>query len=186
MNPESQRYRLFETVAALLATASRMRPMLLVLDDLHWADKATLLLLRHVMHSARGASLPIIATYRESELGRSHPLADMLITLRREHNVTRLSLRGFDVTTLKALVAHIVGTEAPPQLAQLVADITEGNPFFATEMLRHLKEGGAISRLAGLTGKVVEVSRLGLSEGIKEMEVLEALGTSGRQVALGP
>ena len=169
MNPESQRYRLFETVAALLATASRMRPMLLVLDDLHWADKATLLLLRHVMRSARVAPLAIIATYRESELGRSHPLADMLITLRREHNVTHLSLRGFDVTTMEALVAHIVGTEAPPQLAQLVADITEGNAFFATEMLRHLKEDGAIGRLAGLTGKVFEVSRLGLSEGIKEM-----------------
>ena len=71
-----------------------MRPMLLVLDDLHWADKATLLLLRHVMRSARAASLAIIATYRESELGRSHPLADMLTTLRREHNVTRLCCAG--------------------------------------------------------------------------------------------
>lgn len=168
INPESQRFRLFETVAALLATASRMRPMLLVLDDLHWADKATLLLLRHVMRSARAASLTIIATYRESELGRSYPLADMLTTLRREHNVTRLSLRGLDVTTVEALVADIVGTEAP-QLAQLVADSTEGNPFFATEMLRHLKETGAIAKLAGLTGKEIEVSGLGLSEGIKEM-----------------
>jgi DNA-binding winged helix-turn-helix (wHTH) protein/tetratricopeptide (TPR) repeat protein len=169
MNPEGQRYRLFETVAALLATASCVRPMLLVLDDLHWADKATLLLLRHVMRSARAASLAIIATYRESELGRSHPLADMLTTLRREHNVTRLLLRGLDVATVEALVADIVGTEAPLQLAQLVAHSTEGNPFFATEMLRHLKETGTVARLAGMTGKVTEVSGLGLSEGIKEM-----------------
>ena len=104
MNPESQRYRLFETVAALLASASRMRPMLVVLDDLHWADKATLLLLRHIMRSARPASLAIIATYRESEIGgRSHPLADVLSALRREHNVTHLPLRGLDVADCRSV-----------------------------------------------------------------------------------
>ena len=68
MSPESQRYRLFEGVTALLSAASRHSPILILFDDLHWADKTTLLLLRHVMRSAGAARFAIVATYRESEL----------------------------------------------------------------------------------------------------------------------
>ena len=153
MSPEAQRYRLFEAVTAMLSTASRRVPILIVFDDLHWADKTTLLLLRHVMRSAGAARFAIVATYRESELDRSHPLADMLGALRGEHNVTRVSLRGLDVATIGGLVAGMVGRDAPPQLARFVAESTEGNPFFATEMLRHLKETGTIGQLAGPEGE---------------------------------
>ena len=156
MSPEAQRYRLFEAVTALLSTVSRRTPMLMVFDDLHWADKTTLLLLRHVMRSVGAAQFAIVATYRESELDRSNPLADMLSTLRSEHNVTRLSLRGLDAATIGGLIAGMVGTAAPPQLAGFVAESTEGNPFFATEILRHLKETGAIAQLAGPEGRGME------------------------------
>ena len=169
MSPEAQRYRLFEAVTAMLSTASRRVPILIVFDDLHWADKTTLLLLRHVMRSAGAARFAIVATYRESELDRSHPLPGMLGALRGEHNVTRVSLRGLDVATIGGLVAGMVGRDAPPQLARFVAESTEGNPFFATEMLRHLKETGAIGQLAGPEGRGMEISRLGLPEGVKEV-----------------
>jgi predicted ATPase/DNA-binding winged helix-turn-helix (wHTH) protein len=169
MDPEGQRYRLFEAVAAMFAVASRVRPMVLIFDDLHWADKPTLLLLRHVMRSSRSASFTIVATYRESELGRTHPLAEMLITLRREPAVTRLVLRGLDVAHIRALVDSIVGPNAPSQLPQVVMDSTDGNPFFATEMLQHLKETGAIARAGGMMGRTIEIGSLGLSEGIKEV-----------------
>ena len=166
VDPEGQRYQLFEAVGAVLAAASRVRPMLLVFDDLHWADRPTLLLLRHVMRSARTASFTIVATYRESELGRTHPLAEMLITLRREPVVTRLVLHGLGLAHVNRLVDAIVGPHAPLQLPQVVMDSTDGNPFFATEMLRHLKETGAIDRVHGRTSDVTD---LGLSEGIKEV-----------------
>jgi DNA-binding winged helix-turn-helix (wHTH) protein/tetratricopeptide (TPR) repeat protein len=169
MSPEAQRYRLFEVVTALLSAMSRRTPILVVFDDLHWADKTTLLLLRHVIRSAGAAQFAIVATYRESELDRSHPLADMLITLRGEHNVTRMSLRGLNVATIGGLIVGVVGPEAPPQLAGFVADSTEGNPFFATEILRHLKETGAIGQLAGPQGRGIDLSRLGLPEGVKEV-----------------
>jgi DNA-binding winged helix-turn-helix (wHTH) protein/tetratricopeptide (TPR) repeat protein len=169
IDPEGQRFRLFEAVAAMLAVASRARPMLLTFDDLHWADKPTLLLLRHVMRSARAASFTIVATYRQTELGRTHPLAEMLIMLRRESGVTRLVLRGLDIAHVRTLVDSIVGPNAPPQLPRVVLDSTDGNPFFATEVLLHLQETGAIARSGGVIGKTMEVADLGLSEGIKEV-----------------
>jgi DNA-binding winged helix-turn-helix (wHTH) protein/tetratricopeptide (TPR) repeat protein len=169
MNPEGQRYRLFEAVTAMFAVASRARPMVLIFDDLHWADKPTLLLLRHVMRSSGSASFTIVATYRESELGRTHPLAEMLITLRREPAVTRLVLRGLDVAHIRALVDSIVGPNAPSQLPQMVMDSTDGNPFFATEMLQHLKETGVVAKVGGMMGRTIEIADLGLSEGIKEV-----------------
>ena len=170
VDPEGQRFRLFETVDALLAAAAaRTGPILLLFDDLHWADKPTLLLLRHVIRSARAASFCIVATYRESELGRTHPLAEMLVALRREARVTRLVLRGLDVAHVIALVDSIVGRDAPAQLARVVMESTDGNPFFATEMLLNLKETGAIDKLGGTMGGTIELASLGLSEGIKEV-----------------
>ena len=168
-DPEGQRYCLFEAVAAMLAVASRARPMLLMFDDLHWADTPTLLLLRHVMRSARTASFAIVATYRESELDRTHPLAETLMTLRREREITRLVLRGLSIAHVTALVSSIVGPNAPSQLPQLVMDSTDGNPLFATEMLQHLKETGAIARVGGMTARTIDIRDLGLSEGIKEV-----------------
>jgi DNA-binding winged helix-turn-helix (wHTH) protein/tetratricopeptide (TPR) repeat protein len=165
MDPEGQRYRLFEAVAALLALASRERSMVLIFDDLHWADRPTLLLLRHVMRTARTACLTIVATYRESELGRTHPLAEMLISLRREPGVTRLALAGLGLPQVSALVDSIVGPTAPARLPQLIMNSTDGNPFFATEILRHLQETGALDR----EGRpIADVADLVLSEGIKE------------------
>ncbi len=169
IDPEGQRYRLFEAVAGMLAVGSRARPLLLMFDDLHWADKPTLLLLRHVMRSASMASFAIVATYRESELDRTHPLAETLVTLRRDRGTTRLVLHGLKITHVKALVNSIVGPNAPAQLSQVVMDSTDGNPFFATEILQHLKETGAIARVGGVTGRTIEIEDLGLSEGIKEV-----------------
>jgi DNA-binding winged helix-turn-helix (wHTH) protein/tetratricopeptide (TPR) repeat protein len=169
IDPEGRRFRLFEAAAAMLAVASRTRPMLLVFDDLHWADKPTLLLLRHVMRSVGPASLMIVATYRESELGRTHPLAEMLTTLRREPGVTRLVLRGLDFAFVSALVDSIVGPHAPSQLPRVVMDSTDGNPFFATEVLLHLKETGTIPMAGGTIGRPIEAADLGLSQGVKEV-----------------
>jgi DNA-binding winged helix-turn-helix (wHTH) protein/tetratricopeptide (TPR) repeat protein len=170
VDAEAQRYQLFETVCALLAAASRARPLLLVFDDLHWADKPTLLLVRHLVRSARTAGLCIVATYRGSEVGQTHPLSEILAGLRREPAVARLVLRGFDVTHLTGLVESIIGPDAPAELARIILDATDGNPLFATEMLLHLKEIGAISgRPHGGIRNAVDVVDLGLSESIREL-----------------
>ena len=167
MNAVGQRYRLLETVRALLAAASAVRPTVLILDDLHWADKPTLLLLRHLVRPSDTAALCIVGTYRESELARTHPLAEMLADLRREQVVTRVSLRGLDEKQTRGLIDMVAGRDLPPRLTSLVVDSTDGNPFFIAEMLRHLSETGALTRLREAAG--FRVTDLGLPEGVKEV-----------------
>ena len=108
-NPEGRRYRLFEAVAALVSAIARARPLLMVLEDLHWADRPTLLLLRHLLRSSHEASLGIVATYRETELGRTHPLAEMLAELRREEGVTRIGLRGLEEEHVSQFIGQWIG-----------------------------------------------------------------------------
>jgi tetratricopeptide (TPR) repeat protein/predicted Ser/Thr protein kinase len=164
MNAQGQRYRLFETVNALLAAASKTFPILLILDDLHWADKPTLSMLRHVVRGSDPAELCILGTYRESELIAGHPLAELLADFRREQDVTRLSLTGLERVQVGKLVEAIASPEVSSRLTGQMTDSTGGNPFFVAEMLRHLRETGALAELRD--GSVVST---GLPEGVREV-----------------
>src|ERR1700728_483428 len=90
LGAEQERFRLFETVSSLLADAAHLRPLVLFLDDLHWADQSSLLLLRHLARSAKGAPLMVLGTYRPVEVGDEHPLAGALAELRRARMLQRL------------------------------------------------------------------------------------------------
>jgi len=158
---EGERYRLFDVIDALFAAASSVHPIVLVLDDLHWADQPTLLLLKHLMRSTRTAALCIVGTCRDSELRRTHPLADVLADLRRDDSVTRLSLRGLTAADVQGLAQSIAGHSVAPQLAEVVVEGAGGNPFFIGEVLRHLRETDAFGD--------PHVHALGLPEGVKEV-----------------
>jgi DNA-binding SARP family transcriptional activator/tetratricopeptide (TPR) repeat protein len=144
---DSERYMLFGAVVALLAQASRDNPALLVLEDLHWADRPSLLLLRHVLTSTDASRLLVLCTYRPTDLGAGHPLADVLADLHRDEHVRRVDLRGLDDTEVVALVEAAAGHElddAGVALAHALYRETGGNPFFTNELLRHLAETGAV------------------------------------------
>ena len=148
-DPEGERYLLFGAVVALLDHASRDTPVVLVLDDLHWADKPSLLLLRHLIVSSDSLPLLIVAAFRESELGRDHPLVPVLAAFHRESGVQRVTLHGLDDLELQALLASRAGhdlSEDGVAMANLLRRETAGNPFFVTEIVRHLAETGAIQR----------------------------------------
>ena len=159
---EGERYRLFDVIDALFAAASSVHPIVLVLDDLHWADQPTLLLLKHLMRSTRTAALCIVGTYRDSELRRTHPLAEILADLRRDESVTRLSLHGLTANDVQGLAPSIAGHSVPPRLAEVVVEGAGGNPFFIGEVLRHLRETDAFRHPDDHIG-------LGLPEGVKEV-----------------
>jgi tetratricopeptide (TPR) repeat protein len=159
---EGERHRLFDAIDALFAAASSVHPIVLVLDDVHWADQPTLLLLKHLMRSTRTAALCVVVTYRDSELRRTHPLAEILADLRRDESVTRLSLRGLTATDVQGLAPSITGQAVPTQLAEIVVEGAGGNPFFIGEVLRHWRETDALAHSN-------DHINLGLPEGVKEV-----------------
>ncbi|HYD11153.1 MAG TPA: AAA family ATPase, partial [Acidimicrobiales bacterium] len=133
----AERQLLFEAVGAWLASSG---PALLVLDDLHWADAGTVLLLRHLVVTAPVPKLLIVGTYRDTDLDRRHPLADALGELFRRADVTRSTLRGLSVEDVQGVVARS-GLAASDAVA--LHEQTAGNPFFLGEMVRHLDESRA-------------------------------------------
>lgn len=139
-DPDTERYALFDAVVGLLAMASASAPMVLILDDLHWAAKPTLLLLRHLLRFGEHARVQIIGTYRSTDLDRSHPLAAMLADLHRDGTANRLALSGLDEDDVTAYVAEAGYNDE--ELARALASVTGGNPFFLIEALRHVDESG--------------------------------------------
>jgi len=144
---DSERYLLFAAVVGLLARVSQKQPVVLVLDDLQWADNASLLLLRHLTAAEQTMRVLVLGTYRDSELSRSHPLTDTLATLHRQHGVSHIELAGLDDSGVVAFLEAAAGQrldDAGVGLAHAVYRETDGNPFFVSEVLRHLSETGAI------------------------------------------
>jgi class 3 adenylate cyclase/tetratricopeptide (TPR) repeat protein len=171
-DPETERYRLFDAVAAWLAAASADAPLLLLLDDLQWAAKPTLLLLRHVVRSPESHRVLVLGTYRDTELGHDHPLVEVMADLRRQEGVQRLSLLGLDSSGVAAYMEQAAGhdlDEADLHLARAIHEETEGNPFFVREVLRHLTETGAIERREGRWAARLPVEELGIPEGVREV-----------------
>src|SRR5262249_33498151 len=134
---------LFEAATALVAGATRERPLLLVLDDLHWADGPTLLLLRHLARAPLGPAV-VLGTYRSGEA--PGPLADALAELRREDRFDRIALEGLATDDVDALVTAWLGNDAPEALTDAVCSETDGNPFFVEELLRHYAEDATGAR----------------------------------------
>jgi DNA-binding SARP family transcriptional activator/tetratricopeptide (TPR) repeat protein len=161
-DPETDRYRLFEAVAALLGQIAASSSLLVVLDDLHWSDRPTLLLLRHLARAPQATGLRILGAYRAGEHG-AEGLRAALAGLRHERLVRELEVRGLaerDATQLVRL--RTAGTPSAAFTRALYAG-TEGNPFFIEEMVRHLADSGVRSQDAGAG----ELRRFGLPEGVR-------------------
>jgi class 3 adenylate cyclase/tetratricopeptide (TPR) repeat protein len=172
-DPETERYLLYAAVAGLLESAGEQEPLLLILDDLHWADQPTLSLLRHVVIAGSSMRVMMVGAYRDSELSQDHPLARLLADLHREQGVERLTLSGLDAEDVRALMEALAGQELDEDghaLAREIARETAGNPFFAVELLRHLRESGAIAqRDDGRWRLVGDLAELGLPQSVREV-----------------
>jgi class 3 adenylate cyclase len=172
-DPETERYLLWGAVVGILRDASSKDPMVLILDDLHWADKPSLLLLKHILVQGHDTRVLIIGTYRHADLNRGHPLTGVLADLRREQGVERLSLSGLDQPEIVELMERAAGhglSDPGLELSRELLRETDGNPFYTTELLRHLTESGAIYQQANgrfaIRGKL---SELGVPQSIQEV-----------------
>jgi class 3 adenylate cyclase len=171
-DPETERYRLFDAVTAWLSAASAEDALVLVLDDLQWAAKPTLLLLRHIVRASDTKRLLILGTYRDTELTHDHPLVELAADLRREGAVERLPLSGLDDLAVAAIVEQTAGQALSGEgavLAHAIHQETEGNPFFVREVLRHLTETGVIERRASGWGTRLPVEELGIPESVRDV-----------------
>ena len=136
-------------VRRVLGAAGGDHPVVLVLNDVQWADTPSLQLLRHLVAWDHELTVVVVATFRESEVGAGHPLADLLAWLHREPSVTRISLGGLGDADLLALVEAGAGHAFDDNglaLRDALARETDGNPFFVGELLRHLVETGLVYR----------------------------------------
>ena len=143
--PDQARFRLFDSITAFLKTASQRQPLVLVLDDLHWADQPSLLLLQFVARELGGGRLLLIGTYRDVELSRQHPLAEALGELTRERLFQRVLLRGLSEQDVGRFIEKTSGHSSPRGLIEAVHTQTEGNPLFVTEIVRLLVQEGGLS-----------------------------------------
>jgi predicted ATPase len=154
-DPEEDRWRLFQSVVALLRGIATRHATVLVLEDLHDADRGTLDLLLHLARSlgragtpqapaaGAGARLLVVGTYRDVEVDRAHPLSGALAELRRVGGFGRVPLRGLTPADVRLMLARIAEQQVPVSLAEAVYRQTEGNPLFVQEVLRYLAEEGA-------------------------------------------
>src|SRR3954452_17341445 len=132
----ADRYRMFEGVAALLAQVGDTAPVVLVLEDLQWVDKASLLLLRHVLESPRPAQLAAIVSYRPLWVDADHPLRDLLTDVARRHQVENVALGGLSEDGTRRLRGRPLGVEPPAGPTAALVARTSGNPLFVDEILR--------------------------------------------------
>jgi DNA-binding CsgD family transcriptional regulator len=171
VEPEAARFRLFDSLAGFLRAAAVRRPLLLVLDDLHWADASSLALLRFLGRELEGAGLLAVGCYRHTEVDRGHPLLGTIADLTRTQRHRRLLLGGLDQRDVASFVALVAGVQPSAELVAALHRQTDGNPFFVAEVVRLLASEDRLH--AG----VAESTRLagGLPEGVKAV-VAERLG----------
>jgi ABC-type oligopeptide transport system substrate-binding subunit/serine/threonine protein kinase len=144
LEPQAEQQRLFEHAVSFFAGLTERQPVLLVIDDAHWADSATLSLLRHVARRSRSLRLLIALTYREIELDEARPFSAVLLDLNRERLATRIKLGRLDREQTRSMLTAMFQREITSEFLDGIYRETEGNPFFIEEVCKELVEAGTL------------------------------------------
>src|SRR3954471_5404992 len=146
---EFERHRLYTAVSELLANASARHPLLLVLEDIHWADPSTLLVLCHLARATTAARMLVLATFRDAPSGLTEEASNALVSLRRVEGVVRLRLAGLSDDEVAEFVHRAAGADRDPrlnELARAIADVSDGNPLLLAESWRAVVDAGALEQ----------------------------------------
>ena len=136
-----RRFQIFESVREFLVDAAADAGLLVVLDDVHWADAPSLRLMRHLATGIGASRLVMLATYRDTETGGRDELSAFLAALAREDAVSRVRLTGLSQDEVACQLASVTGSQVAPDLAAAIGRRTHGNPFFVAELGRLLDSG---------------------------------------------
>jgi predicted ATPase/DNA-binding CsgD family transcriptional regulator len=199
-DPDTERHRLHTAVADLLGSRARRDPILLAIEDLHWADGSTLLLLRHLARSAGNARMLVLATLRDTGGDSSDELSNVLVDLRRAEGVERLALRGLSAEEVVEFVRQTGGLDRDPavgELARGISELTDGNAFLMIELWRALTETGALEIENGRATLSRPLPELASPESVRDVvgqrlsrlapstrDLLEVAGVAGPEFSL--
>jgi len=181
--PEQQRRYFFNAVGSFVARGSARFPLLLVMDDVHWADEPTLLLIEHIAELLPELRVLGVGTYRDVELEVSRPLAAAMERLVRARLIDRISVKRFDRATVATMLEALAGKSAPDPVVGAVFAETEGNPFFVEEVFRHLMEEGKLF-VDGEFRSDIKLDELDVPESVRLVvgRRLERLGVESQRV----
>jgi len=184
MPPEQARRYLLNSLRDFFDRTSRRRPLILLLDDLHWADESTLLLLQHTAERLDEMPAVIIGTYRDVELDVGRPLAKTLDWLLRHRLAHRVALRRLEEAGIRDMLGGMAGQDPPDALVKVIHAETEGNPFFVEEVFRHLSEEGRLLNDEGGFQAGLVIDELDVPEGVRLVigRRLQRLGEHTRKV----
>ena len=163
--PSDERLRVYGAVSRFCRTIAP-RPAVVFLDDLHWADRDTLGLMRYMARSLTESSVLLVCAYRDPELGvdAAHPLMTTLSSLRHEIACPTIRVGGLDHAEMGAYLTHAAGRPLPPTLVERIGEETSGNPFYAREVLRHVAEADASATRGDDT-----LDMRGVPEGVRQV-----------------
>lgn len=165
--PEQERRYLFNSIRDFVVRAAAQRPLVVLLDDLQWADESSLLLLQHVAQTLEEIPVLILGTYPDVELDVHRPLATALETLVRRRQAHRMVLRRLSAEGVAAMLTKLKGEPPPAELVQAIYRETDGNPFFVEEVFRHLSEEGLLFDREGRWRSDLNVVRPEVPEGVR-------------------
>ena len=166
---DAERHRLHTAVTQLLTAVSERSPVLLVLEDAHWADVPTLLLLRHLVRTGASARLLVVVTFRDAEADVPAPLAETVVDVSRSEGVTRMRLGGLSDAEVAEFVRLATGPEAGPEVTAAIGSLTGGNAFLLTELWRELVDTGAVEVDATTVRLARPVGDIGTPETVREV-----------------
>jgi tetratricopeptide (TPR) repeat protein len=169
ISPEHERDRLFEAVSQLIINISKEAPLLVVLDDLQWTDQSSILLLHYLSRGVNKESLLVLGDYRDTDIDEAHALTPVLTEMNRERLLQSIQLKRMSLNDISEMIRQILEQdEVPKEFCERVYEKTRGNPFFAEEVVKSLKEEGVIY-CEGNKWKVKEVSSIEFPKTVKSV-----------------
>ena len=181
--PEQQRRYFFNAVSSFITRGAKRFPLVLMMDDVHWADESTLLLIEHLAELVPKHRILGIGTYRDVELEVSRPLAASLERMIRTQTVDRIHLSRFGAEEVATMIEELSGRTPPDAIVEAVFSETEGNPFFVGEVFRHFVEDGKVFDADGEFRTDLEVDELDVPESVRLVvgRRLERLGADSQK-----
>jgi eukaryotic-like serine/threonine-protein kinase len=179
---DSSRFLIMDSVTTFLHRVAESRPILVVLDDLQWADHSSLLLLEYLAREHSAGMLMVVGLYRDTELEPGSSLASAVLTLGRQSGNRHLTLDGLDADDVRTMITKTAEHELPAEMVAHVATRSAGNPFFVVEIVRNIESSAVSGRSRAVPEGVRDVIRQRLQRLSDECHVvLQAAAVVGKE-----